>query len=333
MALSTGTLQCEVPRLFSLVTALAAATVGCSVPKAPAAWTITGLVDATEVDVASKVPGRVHEILVREGDPVKQGQQLVVIETEEIEAKLHQVGAAVAVAEARLKLARRGARDEDKRATQSQLQASQHQLELAQKMYDRMASLLASGSIAQATFDDAESKLNLAKDQVEVARTRSDLAVKGSRPEEIEALAALVRQGQGSLAEVESYSKESVQRAPLDGEVAKLVLHRGELAATGTPILTLVDRSDLWVTFPVREDLLRGLTVGTTLDVEVPALGRHVPMKIFHIAALGDFATWRATTEKNGFDLKSFEVKARPVTPVGELRPGMTARVRLAPGV
>jgi HlyD family secretion protein len=333
MAFSTTTLRFAIPRLVSLIPVLAAAAAGCSGPKAPPVRIVTGLVDATEIDVASKVPGRVHQVLVREGDKVKQGQDLVVIETEEIEAKLHQVGAAVAAAEAKLKLARRGARDEDKRAAQSQLQASQHQLELAQKMYDRMAALLASGSIAQATFDDVESKLNLARDQVEVARTRHDLAVKGSRPEEIEVLAALVKQGQGSLAEVESYSKESVQRAPLDGEVSKLVLHRGELAATGTPILTLVDRSDLWVTFPVREDLLRGLAVGSTLDVEVPALSRHLPMQIFHIAALGDFATWRATTEKNGFDLKTFEVKARPVTTVDELRPGMTARVRLSPGV
>ncbi len=332
MAISPS-LRLEVSRLISLMVVLAGVTSGCSGAKAPAIRTITGLVDATEVDVASKVPGRIRQILVREGDKVKQGQDLVVIDTEEIEAKLHQVGAAVAAAEAKLKLARRGARDEDKRAAQSQLKASQHQLELAQKMYDRMASLLASGSIAQATFDDAESKLNLAKDQVDVARTRYELAVKGSRPEEIEALAALVKQGQGSLAEVQSYSKESVQRAPLDGEVSKLVLHRGELAATGTPILTLVDRSDLWVTFPVREDLLRGLKVGATLDVEIPALGRRVPMTIFHIASMGDFATWRATTEKNGFDLKSFEVKARPSSPLEELRPGMTARVRLTPGV
>jgi HlyD family secretion protein len=153
-----------------------------------------------------------------------------------------------------------------------------------------------------------------------------DLVEKGARFEEIQALQALVQQAQAARAEVESYRRETALRAPLSGEVAKQVLHPGELAATGYPVITLVDRADSWATFPVREDLLRAVKVGTRLQVEVPALGRRVSMEVFHLAAMGDYAVWKATTEKKGFDLKSFEVKARPVEPLPDLRPGMTVR-------
>jgi HlyD family secretion protein len=153
-----------------------------------------------------------------------------------------------------------------------------------------------------------------------------DLVQRGARPEELDALGAQLTQTQGLVAEVTSYEKEMVQRAPLSAVVSKIILHKGELAATGNPILTLVDLDSAWVTFPVREDLLKTIKQGTALQVEIPALGVTVPMEVFNISALGDFATWRATSDKGGFDLKSFEVKARSKSKVEGLRPGMTAR-------
>lgn len=298
----------------------------CSAQAATAVHPITGLVDGTEIDIATKVPGRIEELLVHEGDRVKRNQELVVIRSDEIEARMAQVNASVAAAEARLRMARAGARVEDRDAAARQLDSARHQLELAQKTYDRVKQLLSSGSVPQAAFDEADAKLNLARDQVSVAQTRHDLAVKGSRPEEIQALAALVEQGRGSLAEVKSYDREARQKSPVDGEVVKIVLHRGELAGTGAPILTVLDRSDIWASFPVREDLLRGLQTGAVVEAEVPALGRRMRFRVFSISAMGDFATWRATNERSGFDLKSFEVKARPEDGAETLRPGMTVR-------
>lgn len=295
-------------------------------PEAPAV--ITGLVDAAEVDVASKVPGRVKAVPVQEGDAVEEGQELAIIESDELEAKVSQATAATSAASARLRMAQRGVRKEDKEAAEGALTAAQHQADLAKKMFERMKTLLAAGSIPQATLDDAETKYNLAQDQLTIARTRLELAQRGARPEEIDALMAQVSQTQGVLAEVTSYDKERVQRAPLKAVVSKVILHKGELAATGNPILTLVDLDHPWVSFPVREDLLQRVKQGTTLQVELPALGVTVPMQVFNISALGDFATWRATSDKGGFDLKSFEVKARPTAPVAGLRPGMTARFK-----
>jgi HlyD family secretion protein len=309
-----------------LLSSLALAACG---PRGPAP--VTGLVDATEIDVASKIPGRVKAIAVREGDKIEAGQELVTIESQEVSAKIDQVRAAVAAAKAKLALARRGARAEEKDQAQRALETAQAQLAMAQKAHDRAVALLKSETITQATFDDADFKYKAAQDQVAMAQARHDMVVKGARAEELEALEALVRQGEGSLAEVESYGKETVQTAPIGGEVAKILVHRGELAATGFPILTLVDRSDSWVAFPLREDLLAEVKVGTTLQVEVPALRRTIPMTVFSIAPMGDFATWRSTGEKGSFDLRTFEVKVRPEKADPDLRPGMTARFIPAP--
>lgn len=287
---------------------------------------VTGLIDATEIDVASKIPGRIKDLAVREGDTVEAGQTLVTLESEEIQAKIEQVTAAIEAAQAKLKLARNGARNEEKAQARRALDAARHQVEIAKKMFDRMNDLVAKGSISRAVFDDAEFKFNVSKDQLAIAEARWEMVRNGAREEEIEALEALVRQGEGTLSEVRSYGKEQVQTAPLAAEVSKIILHPGELAATGYPIVTLVDLKDLWATFAVREDLLKQVRPGTRIQGEVPALGRTVAFEVFRLAPMGDFATWKATSEKNRFDLKSFEVKARPVEPVEGLRPGMTVR-------
>jgi len=287
---------------------------------------ITGLIDAVEIDVASKVPGRISELFINEGDSVTAGQKLLTIESEEIAAKLEQVNAGLNAAKAKLKMAKNGARIEDTEAAKKQYEAAKEQLDLAKKMYDRMKQLFEKGTIPQAQYDDWLFKYNVAQDQVDIAKTRYDLALKGARLEEIEALDFLVKQTEGLLSEVNSYKKETAQNSPIDGEVSKIILHKGELAATGYPIVTLVDMSDVWAIFTVREDMLENIKIGTELKAEIPALGKTITLKVFNIAAMGDFATWKATSEKNSFDLKSFEVKARPIEKGEGLRPGMTAR-------
>lgn len=306
-----------------LVVALGAA---CEPLPGPGPEVLTGLVDATEIDIASKVPGRVLEVLVREGDRVAKGSTLATLESQELAAKVDQVSAAIEAAQARLAIAREGARDEEKAALRRQLSAAREQVDIARKTFDRTAALLDKGALPQAKYDEAEFRLSVSKDQLGALQSKYQLVEAGARDEELQALEALVRQAEGTLAEVLAYQDETTQRAPLAAEVAEVVLHPGELAATGYPIVTLVDLADVWATFSVREDLLPKLPIGTTLEVEVPALGRRVPMQVFHVAVMGEFATWRATSAKDRFDLKTFEVKLRPVTPVEGLRPGMTVR-------
>ncbi len=319
-------------RCVSLLVVLAASAWlgGCDEPApVPARRVITGLVNATEIDVASKVPGRVLELPVREGDRVTKGQMLARLESHELEAKLTQVNATIEAADARLALARKGARDEEKRAAAKQLDAARHQVNLTRKMYDRVATLVDKQAVPRSKFDEIEFKYEVSRDQLAMAEARYSALQSGARDEEIQALEALVAQARGGLDEVEAYRRETEQVAPLDAEVSKIVVNVGELAATGYPILTLVDLSSLWASFAVREDQLATLHVGDVVQLEVPALGRTVPMRVDHVAVLGDFATWKATSDKDRFDLKSFEVKARPEQPVEGLRPGMTVRVTL----
>jgi HlyD family secretion protein len=304
---------------------IAVSLVSCA-GQPPARKAVTGLVDATEIDVASKIPGRVTEMHVREGDHVEAGQKLATIESEEIAAKMQQVHAAIDAADAKLRMARSGARREEVEAVRQQVEAAKHQVEIAKKMYERVEKLRDSGAIADAKFDEAKFQYDVARDQLAIAEAKLTVVRKGARPEEIEALTALVDQGKGTLAEVTAYEKETTQTAPIAAEVSKIVVHRGELAATGYPIVTLVDTSDMWVTFTLREDALRNVRKGAVIKVQVPALDRDAELEIYNIAAMGDFATWRATSERDSFDLKSFEVKARPTKPVDGLRPGMTIR-------
>ncbi len=309
--------------VFAMV--VAASVVSCS-PKKADRKAITGLVDATEVDVASKIPGRIKEVYVKEGDAIKEGQKLLTIESEEMKAKIDQVNATIDAAQAKLKLAQSGGRKEERDAVANELEAAKHQVDIAKKNHDRVTQLLAQSAIAQSQFDEADFRYKVAQDQLAMVQAKHSIVTRGARAEELDALRALVRQGQGTLAEVESYQKETTQTSPISGEVSKLVLHRGELAATGYPILSIVDLNDIWATFAMREDLLQRVRKGAELRVEIPALGREETMEVFNIASMGDFATWRATSEKNSFDLKSFEVKLRPKQKIEGLRPGMTVR-------
>jgi len=290
------------------------------------ATTLTGLMDAVEIDVASKIPGRIKELHVDEGDRVEAGQALAEITSDEIAAKLEQVDAITEAAKAKLKMANKGAREEQIRAAKRQMMAAEHQVEITAKMKQRLANLLEKKAVPQAQYDEVEFKHNVSQEQYEMAKAQYEAYVNGARDEEIEALTALVRQAEGAKAEVESYQRETTQKAPVAGEISKVVLHEGELAATGFPILTIVDLENQWASFSVREDLLPGIHKGQRIQVTVPALDRTLELEIYHIAPMADFATWRATAERNSYDLKTFEVKARPTEPTTDLRPGMTVR-------
>lgn len=290
---------------------------------------ITGLVDAVEIDVASKVPGRISGIMVREGDTVKKGQALATLSTDEIDAKMYQVDATIDAAKAQLRLAKKGAKKQEKQAVRKQVDAARHQVEITKKMYDRLKPLAEAKAVAGSKFDEVEFKYKVAQDQLAMAEAKLSIVMDGARKEQIEALDAMVKKAEGVQAEVESYKRESTQVAPISGVVSKVILHKGELAATGYPIVTIIDLSDQWAVFTVREDMLKKVKVGSILKANMPALDQTVSLKVFNVSAMGDFATWKATSEKNSFDLKSFEVKARPVKPVKNMRPGMSVRIRV----
>lgn len=294
----------------------------------PAPETLQGEADATKVDVAAKVAGRLATIEVREGDSVKKGDLVATLESPEIRARLDQAEAARAGAVAQRDKADSGAREEEIRAAKSQWDRARHAADLAEVTFGRLDRLARDGVVPNQRRDEAEAQWRTSRDAAGAAKAMYDLALAGARREDRDTAAALVSRAEGAVDEVRAYLDETKVAAPAAGEVYRRNVEPGEIVPAGFPIVTLVDLSDLWVTFQVREDLLERLKMGATVPARFPALGNEeVALTVSFVAPQGDFATWRATSAQGGFDLKTFEVRARPARPVPGLRPGMSAVV------
>ena len=298
----------------------------------PAPTLIQGQVEATEVDVSAKIPGRLNAIAVREGDVVSKGDLVATLDSPEIEAKLAQATAARQAASAQHDKALNGARQEEIRAAEASWMRARGAAELAEKTFQRVDRLAKDGVLPAQRRDEAEAAWKTSRDAATAARSMYELAMNGARVEDKAATAAMVDVASGTIAEVTAYLRETRVVAPATGEVFRRNLQPGEMVAAGLPIVTLVDLSDMWATFFIREDQLAGLTVGTRLRLGIPALGnREEEFAVSYVAATADFATWRSTSAQGGFDVKTFEVRARPVSPVSHLRPGMSVVLRNPP--
>lgn len=286
---------------------------------------LQGEVEATKVDVAAKVPGRIATLLVREGEVVRRGDPVATLASPEIEARVGQAEAARTGAEALNEKADRGAREEEIRAARSTWERARHATELAEKTAGRLERLARDGVVPQQRRDEAEAQWKTARAAEEAARAAFDMVTAGARREDKAAAKAQVARADSAVAEARSYLDETKVAAPASGEVYRRNVEPGELVAPGFPIVTLVDLSDSWVVFQLREDRLAGFRMGDRFTAKVPALGNAaVDLRVSYIAPQGDFATWRATSSQGGFDLKTFELRARPVAPVAGLRPGMS---------
>ena len=288
---------------------------------------VQGEFEAAQVDVSSKVPGRVAELLVDLGQRVRKGDPLARIESPEVRARLEQAAAAQAAATAQRRKADGGAREEETRGAEQQWRRAEAAAALAKTTWERLERLQRDGVVTAQRRDEAEANWKAAQAAAAAARAVYDMALAGARREDRDAAAALVRQARGAVSEVEAFLGETTLAAPRDGEVSARNLEPGEIASPGYPVLSLVDLTDAWAVFNLREDRLAGLRLGERLQARVPALAREVELRVTLIAPLADFATWRSTSASGGFDLKTFEVRARPVAPVDGLRPGMSVVV------
>ncbi len=299
----------------------------------PVPLVVQGEVEATQIDLASKVPGRVTELFVKNGEQVKKGDLLFVLDSPEIRAKLAQAQAAVDAAGSMRDKAFKGARIEEIQAARNLRDKARAGLELAEKTQARIQRLYDDGVLPLQKLDEATAQLKAARETAKAANASYTMARKGARIEDKKASEALVEQAAGARAEVEAYLAETRMVSPIDGEIADVIVDPGELAATGYPVVSIVDLSDVWVTFHLREDLMADISMGKVIQAQFPALGNRVlDLKINYIAAMGDFATWHSTKTSGEFDLKTFEVRAVPRlsdndSALPALRPGMGAVV------
>lgn len=315
---------------------LSAAAVACLLVLGVGFWMGThpseeplyGVMQAKTVDVAAKVTGRVETLPVHEGDTVSAGQLLMTLDIPEVEAKLKEVEALKSAATARQSLVDEGARPQEIRAAKAQMQRAQAGQELAQKTFNRVHALYREGLISKQKHDEALAQKKSADELLAAAKEQYDIALTGARTQEKQAATALTAQATGGVEQVESLVKEKNVTSPIASEISRIYVEIGEVAAAGLPLATLVDLSDQWAVFNIREDDLPKITKGAVLSAEIPALNaKNVQFKVYFINPRGDYATWRATRQSSGYDLRTFEVRARPVQPISDLRPGMSVIV------
>lgn len=288
---------------------------------------IQGQAETTDYRISSKVPARVLELSVKEGDHVRKGDTLVILEAPDIRAKLSQAEAAYAAAHAQEQKAQNGTRQEQIQQAYEMLQKAQAGMKVAEKTYNRLNRLFEQGVMAEQKRDEAKANYDAMTATVEAAKAQYEMAVNGARQEDKAAAGAQAQRAQGAINEVSSYVDETVLVATADGEVTEIFPEVGELVGTGAPIMNISCTGDVWFTFNIREDLLPGLSVGTETEVYVPAIDKRIPVRITLMKDVGSFAAWKATKALDGFDLKTFEVQAHPLK-AGEtkdVRGGMSA--------
>lgn len=309
--------------LLAIVTAVS--LIGYAVSR-PEPALIQGQAEATEYRISGKVPGRVERFCVSEGDHVRKGDTLVIIDSPETRARLAQAEALKATAEAQEKKAVAGAREEETAAAYELWQKAMAGEEIARKAYDRAHALYAQKVISAQKHDEAEAQYQAARSTCAAAKSQYEMAVKGAREEDKAAAAALVKQAAAALAEVESYLGELCLTSPADGIVSARFPKTGELVGQGAPIMAVTDLDDVWFTFNIREDMLKGMKTGDRLSLSIPALGMdNCVATVTYISVLESYATWRATRDTGSFDARTFEVRAVPQGPIEGIRPGMTA--------
>ena len=288
---------------------------------------IQGTVECTTYKASSKIAGRIEEMKVEQGDHVTKGQLLYVLSTPELDAKLRQAEAVKSAATALDQKALAGARVQQIEAALNMWQKAQAGKELAQKTYDRVKALYDKGVVPEQKFDEADANYRAMVATEMAAKAQYDLAVAGASKEDKDAAAAQVQQAEGVVSEVESYISDAMVYAPVDGEVSTIIAEQGELVGTGYPVVAILDTTDTWVTFNIKETLLPKITVGMKMTAYVPALDRNVELEVTYISVQADFATWAATRTQGGFDIRTFAIKARPVSHVENMRPGMSVIV------
>lgn len=295
----------------------------------PKPLVIQGEAEASEYRVSGKVPGRIEEIYVKEGQRVHKGDTVAFIDSPEVRAKLIQANAAKSAAAAQSAKARNGARSEQIQGAYQLWQQAVIQEEVLRKSLDRMERLYEQKVVPAQKYDETKAKYDAAVAQTQAAKSQYDMAVSGARKEDKAAAEALVQQASGAVQEVESYLGELYLVSPADGIVSALFPKVGELVGQGSPVASVIDTDDVWFTFNVREDYLHGMKEGDKVTVVIPALeGKAVTATVNYIAVRESYATWKATKETGLYDAKTFEVRAVPDEAVEGIHPGMSAIMR-----
>lgn len=296
---------------------------------APKPHQIQGQIATREYKVSSKVAGRIGSVLVKRGDTVKKGDLIFTIQSPELEAKLTQAKAGYEAAKALSEETHKGARLETIISARDIYQSAKAMRELTENTYKRIQDLYKNGVASLQRRDEAYTAFQNAKYNENAALQQYKIAMDGATQETKEAAKQKEIAAAGQLSEVEAYINDIQAYAPSDGEVANILLSEGELSPTGFPVVMLADTNDVWLRLAVSEEYLQDFKVDSTFSAFLPALQKEMQFKVTYVSVMSDFATWRATSNSKGYDLRSFEVQAKPLENNGEFRAGMSAIITL----
>lgn len=285
--------------------------------------TVQGQCDATEIRISGKLPGRVVEIFVEEGQRVAKGDTLVHIHSSIMEAKLVQASAMESAAAATNRKADAGTRPQIISAAYDLWQQAIAKRTITQKTYERMQNLFSKGVVSEQKRDEAKAAYDAAVAGENAAKSQYEMALEGTQSEDRQAAAAMVNAAKGNVQEVDAYMEDQYLIAPDDGEITEIYPNVSELVSTGTPIMSL-QKDDKFAVFNVREDMLKDISTGTEINVWIPALDIKTTMTVFYIKDLGSYANWQATKATGDYDARTFEMKARPKEKIENFRPGMS---------
>jgi len=289
---------------------------------------LQGQIEARQYSISSKVPGRINKVLVNKGDQIKQGQLVFTLLSPELMAKLEQAKAGSAAATALAKEANIGARKQKVEIAKDNWLKAQVATQLAEKTAKRITNLFNDGVVAEQQKDVALTKLKAANFTEKSAFQMYEMAKEGTRKETLKAVEEKARAARETVTEVKAYSDETRVASWHDGEVAQILLRSGEIAPAGFPVVSIVDMQDVWAIFHLREDQLANYKKGTEFSAMIPALdNKPHSFRVTYVSVMGDYATWRATDTSKGFDMRTFEIEARPLEPIENIRVGMSILV------
>lgn len=292
----------------------------------PAEVPIQGQADATSVRISGKLPGRVVDFYVQEGDKVRKGDTLVHIYSSTVDAKLYQAKSMENAATAQNQKVDAGTRIQVINSARDLWLQAEAAKDIAQKTYDRMENLYKKGVVSEQKRDEARAGYDAANAQAAAAKSQYEMAAEGAQKEDKQAALAMKNAAQGNVMEVESILEDQYLISPCNGEISEIYPHAGELVGSGTPIMSVLKNEDTWIVFNVREEMLNELTMGKEIKAMIPGLNKQIiSAKIFYIRDMGSYAVWSATKAAGEYDSKTFEIKARPMEKVENLRPGMSA--------
>ena len=291
---------------------------------------LQGQIEATEIRISGKLPGRIDTFLVKEGQNVKMGDTLVVINSPEAWAKFQQVNALEDIAKYQNKKIDDGTREQIVRSVEELWNKSKSDLQLAKVTYNRVQNLYRDSVVTSQRKDEVEAMYKAAVAAERAAYEQYQMAVDGAQKEDKESAASMVNAARSTVEEVSALLVDARLTAPENGQIATIFPKRGELVAPGTPIMNLVVMDDIHVVLNVREDLMPQFKMEGTFVADVPAINKKgIEFKIYYISPLGSFATWKSTKQTGSYDLRTFEIHARPTQKVDDLRPGMSVLLTL----